>query len=363
MPRIAIVGAGIVGAAIAFELSQIAELEVLLLDAKQPGQGSTQAALGILLGIISHKKQGRGWQLREQGIRAYQELLPVLEARTGQPISRTQGVLKLLTVEDLTRWQKLQRTRHRQGYPLEIWTTEQTRSRYAWLPDRITGAIYSPQDGQIAPVPLTQALITAAQQQGVETRFQTSILPLPANPNTSRLQQLPTAQGAIPVDAVIVTAGLGSGGITQAQSSKIQLEPIIGQAWHLQLPQAWDSAATPPVITTDDIHLVPLANRQVWLGATVEFPADCPTGLPSEHLKNDLWQKALAVYPFLQQAEILRHWHGKRPRPAGETTPVIRQLFPFENVLIASGHYRNGVLLAPGTAKEVCAWVEAQVSG
>jgi glycine/D-amino acid oxidase-like deaminating enzyme len=115
-------------------------------------------------------------------------------------------------------------------------------------------------------------------------------------------------------------------------------------------------------LTTEDIHLVPLANGQFWLGATVEFPADCPTGQPNAQLRENLWHQAIAYYPFLERAEIVNYWSGKRPRPVGESAPVIRPLDGYDNVLLATGHYRNGVLLAPGTAQEVKTWLKAKLA-
>ena len=49
----------------------------------------------------------------------------------------------------------------------------------------------------------------------------------------------------------------------------------------------------------------------------------------------------------------MRHWSGVRPRPQGQGAPVIKPLAGYENVILATGHYRNGVLLAPATAMVV----------
>jgi glycine/D-amino acid oxidase-like deaminating enzyme len=70
-------------------------------------------------------------------------------------------------------------------------------------------------------------------------------------------------------------------------------------------------------------------------------------------------RQAIAFYPALAQAEILRTWQGLRPRPSERAAPVIERLPGYRNVLIASGHYRNGVLLAPITAEKIWALLQA----
>jgi glycine/D-amino acid oxidase-like deaminating enzyme len=64
-------------------------------------------------------------------------------------------------------------------------------------------------------------------------------------------------------------------------------------------------------------------------------------------------QQAIAFCPELAKAKIIRTWSGLRPRPEGRPAPVIGKLPGFSNVLLATGHYRNGVLLAPATASTI----------
>ena len=64
-------------------------------------------------------------------------------------------------------------------------------------------------------------------------------------------------------------------------------------------------------------------------------------------------QDAIAFCPELKNATIIKTWSGKRPRPEGIPAPIINNLSGYDNVLLATAHYRNGVLLAPATALEV----------
>lgn len=370
MTRVAVIGAGIIGAAIAYELSAMPGLTIDLFDGQQPGQGATGAALGILMAVISQKTKGRGWRLREASLQRYRTLLPELEAATGRTIpANYHGLVKILREPDWPRWEKLQAIRSHQGYPLKLWSLDQLQEKLSHCPldyDQIEGAIYSPWDWQIQPQPLTQALVKAAIKRGVQGHFQQLVKPLPSVSTTDHCSEIQTERGNFSVDYVVITAGLGSALLTQAENSSelpLQLEPVIGQAFLVQLANFSNSMNHwRSVLTTEDIHLVPLGDGQCWLGATVEFPADCPNGVPNSQLRQELWQKAIAYYPFLKQAKIINYWSGRRPRPVGESAPVIRPLVNYENVLVASGHYRNGVLLAPATAQEVGVWLKAKLN-
>ena len=64
-------------------------------------------------------------------------------------------------------------------------------------------------------------------------------------------------------------------------------------------------------------------------------------------------KQAIAFCPALAEATIIKTWSGLRPRPEGRPAPIIGHLQGFSNVLLATGHYRNGVLLAPATAQAI----------
>lgn len=82
MSHVVVIGCGVVGAAIAYELSQVPGLKITVLDKQPPAQGATGAALGVLMGVISHKIKGNAWQMREASIQRYETLIPELEALT-----------------------------------------------------------------------------------------------------------------------------------------------------------------------------------------------------------------------------------------------------------------------------------------
>ncbi len=357
MSKIVIIGCGVIGAAIAYELSLIAGLDISVIEKNTLASGSTGAALGVLMGAISQKKKGRAWRFRNTSLKRYQTLIPELEAKTGRSISvNRQGIFKLLfTGDDLEKWQKLQEFRAFEGWHLEIGDRTYVSQHCPHLEnDQIIGAVYSPQDGQINPVELTQALVTAATANGVKFHFGVEVqnFTIQSDHERATCQQLTTTIGKIEVEQLIIAAGLGSTPLTQSLQQTIPIRPVLGQAIKLKLDRCLGKPDFQPVITGNDIHLVPLGDQTYWLGATVEFPT-ARESVADAKLLEKVRQGAIAFCPQLKTATILETWSGKRPRPEGIPAPIIENLSGYSNILLATAHYRNGVLLAPATAIEV----------
>ncbi len=407
--NIVIIGCGVVGAAIAYELSQVKGLTITVLDKQPPAQASTGAALGVLMGIISHKIKGKAWRLRSMSIERYETLIPELEAITNRKIPfNRQGILSLCPEEeDLQGWQKLQEVRHSQGWQLEIWDKAKLQKICPQVDDpKIIGAVYSPQDRQLDPTALTLALVEASQHNGVTFKFGVEVLGMTEAPGTppptpspdagrgiednfsssphtgSEIEDnfssspytgseidsysppslytgrgvggwgssIETTLGKIAADWFIISAGLGSSPLTAQLNQKVDIRPVLGQALQLSLGHPLGNPDFQPAITGNDVHIVPIGNGDYWVGATVEFPENSDEIPPDKELLESVKQQAIAFCPELAKATIIRTWTGLRPRPFGRPAPIIEKLSGFNNILLATGHYRNGVLLAPATA-------------
>lgn len=355
---VAIIGGGVVGAAIAYELSSMAGLKIYLFDRSTSASGCTGAALGVLMGAISQKTKGRAWQLRQASMKRYETLIPELEALTGQniPFNR-QGILMLvLAGEDLKKWENLVEVRSQQGWHLEIWDRIQLEKKCPQLQsDRIIAAVYSPQDRQVHPAILTRALIAGAQLKGVKCQFGLKVENIAANQlETGNLRsccKIRTGDEELQVDRLVIAAGLGSTPLTATLEQPIDIRPVLGQALHLKLDSPLGNPDFQPVITGNDVHIVPLSQGEYWVGATVEFPNDAGSVEADSTLLEKVRREAIDFCPALADATIISTWSGKRPRPQGLPAPVIGQLPGYSNVLLATGHYRNGILLAPATAE------------
>ena len=347
MSHVVIIGCGVIGAAIAYELSLVPGLKITVLDQQPPAQASTGAALGVLMGVISHKIKGNAWRWRQTSIQRYETLIPELEALTGQQIAfNRQGILSLCGKgEDLSDWQKLADIRASQGYQLEIWDTAKLRETCPQVGnEKITAAVYSPQDRQLNPTALTLALVNGATHHGARFKFGSIALEIQDN------GVVQTTQENITADWIILASGLGSTPLTAQLNQMVDIRPVLGQALQLRLAHPLGNPDFQPVITGDDVHIVPLGGGDYWIGATVEFPKENQEIVPETELLKSVLQQAIAFCPELATATVIKTWSGLRPRPTGRPAPVIGKLPGFDNILLATGHYRNGVLLAPATA-------------
>jgi D-amino-acid oxidase len=163
-----------------------------------------------------------------------------------------------------------------------------------------------------------------------------------------------TDTGLYRTDWLVVAAGLGSPALLDPLGHARPQSPVLGQALELQLPAGCDAERWPGSVSWDGINLVPRPGGRLWLGATVE--PGLSTGSP-EALA-ELRHLGGHGPDWLREAEPLRHWQGLRARPDDRPAPLLEQLEP--GLLLTSGHYRNGVLLAPATAVWVLQQLEQQ---
>ncbi|MFN5871810.1 MAG: NAD(P)/FAD-dependent oxidoreductase, partial [Aphanizomenon sp.] len=339
--NVVIIGCGVVGAAIAYELSQVKGLNITVFEQKQPAQGSTSAALGVLMGIISSKTKGIAWRMRESSIQRYTTLIPELEAITGRKIPcNRQGIVMLLSenlerplesgVEVLSEWEQLREIRQSQSWELQIWDQEQLQKYCPQVNDpQIIGAVYSPQDLQLNATALTLALVDAAQRNGVNFKFGVSVTgtetPPPPPPTPLHIKKglgearkcnfIETTEGKVTADWFIMSAGLGSTALTAQLDQIVNIRPVLGQALYLSLGHSLGNPDFQPVITGNDVHIVPMGNGDYWVGATVEFPNEQDQIPPNQELLAAVRQQAIAFTPDLATAKVLRTWSGLRPRP------------------------------------------------
>jgi glycine/D-amino acid oxidase-like deaminating enzyme len=357
---VAVIGAGLVGRACAWQLLRRGH-EVLLLDPLQldsdrrcdpPPNTGSWAALGVLMAQVFQRSSGRAWRLRQRSLELWGQWRQQLAER-GKPLPWRPGLLLLASsTDELERQQRLVAERQAMGLPLELWSRERLHGLAPALPEAALGGLFSPQDGQLDPAPVLEALLRDGLERGLQTCCDSA----------ARLERSPagwtvqTRGGlALPAEAVVLCAGVASAALLEPLGHHRALEPVLGQALELALaaPTRWtgpDAGMWPGAVVWQGLNLVPRPDNRLWLGATLE-PGDRPEPTALAALRNLGGQGPT----WLQQAEVLRQWQGHRPHPIGRPAPLLEHLEP--GLLLASGHYRNGALLAPATAE----WVANQL--
>jgi FAD dependent oxidoreductase. len=132
---------------------------------------------------------------------------------------------------------------------------------------------------------------------------------------------LPVAEN---FDRLIVCAGLGSAAVTASLNQLVDIRPVLGQALHLLTPNPVGNPDFSPVITCDDVHIVPVGNQEFWVGATVEFSENGGEIQANSDMLEQVMARAIALCPALADAEIIRNGRdcargrkGGRPQLSG----------------------------------------------
>ena len=210
------------------------------------------------------------------------------------------------------------------------------------------GGLLSRHDGRVDPLLLQLALREALAEESVELNA-TAVVRLERNNNRWRVH---LANGDSSVhNVVVLSTALNTDALLEPLGQARPMTPVLGQALLLQLttgPTAWSN--WPSVLVDQGFNLIPIAPRRLLLGATVE-PGDHASEVPLTLMRH-LNERAPN---WLRSAAVVGHWSGLRARPVDRPAPLLEQLEP--GLILASGHYRNGVLLTPGTAE----WVAASV--
>ncbi len=330
--QVVIVGCGVIGAAIAYQLSLLS-ISVKVIEARsQPAMGATGAALGVLMAACSQKPDGDLVKLRLASLSLYDRLIADLIAETGLDIPYNRaGILSLYDAPDAeAKWLPTILARRSQGFSLDWLDIEALRSQYPKF--QASSGMFSGCDRALNPSKLVQALVQAAKQLGADFAFEQPV---------EKLADLPQA------DWTVITAGLGSNHLLDVDPPL--LIPVGGQAIEVHLP-GLDLPQVIHAVGADgsDINIVPLGQDRYWVGATVEFD---PTELPREANVTALLEKAVQFCPIMREAKVLGTWAGDRPRPRQSRSPILGFVPGHQSLLVATGHYRNGILMAPISAQ------------
>lgn len=353
---VVVIGGGFIGRCCAWLLSRRGHA-VQLIDgdprAEPMGAGArsgSAAALGLLMADVYRRRSGRGWRLRQHSMALLEEWQQLL-AVAGQPLELRRGLLLLAhEPEDWQRQQDLVSRSENAGPPLALRTASALELLDPALPRGALGGIWSPRDGQLDPSTWGEALERDGRAHGMKLHHE-PVERLESAPGASRWRIRMAAGAALSADKVVVAAGLGSAPLLQPLGIELPMEPVLGQALELELdpstPELW-----PGSVLWRGINLVPRPQRRLWIGATLEpgqsASPEALAALASLHGDAPDW---------LRQARPLSHWQGLRARPVGQPAPVLIE--PQPGLLVCTGHYRNGILLAAASAAWVAERIEA----
>jgi glycine oxidase len=342
---IIVIGAGIIGCATAYELARRGA-SVQVVDDRPAGQGATQASAGILAPYIEAEARGDFLDLTVRSLGLFEEFVARVakESSAAVPYRRT-GTIQIAADEDsMTALRNVAARLEVQGVQLGMLDGAAARAEEPQLGADVIGALLVPAHGFVAATALTRALTTAARRFGaqfIEGGRVRRIVPAGADLTVE------TGRGPLTANAVVLAAGSWSSQIEIAGiAARIPVRPIRGQLVQL----AWSGAPLRRVTWSDRCYLVPWDDGTLLVGATVE-DAGFEEGTTAAGVR-DLLDAACDLVPHAWTAGFVGARAGLRPATA-DGLPVIGRSSVVPNLMYATGHYRNGVLLAPLTARFV----------
>ncbi len=345
-----VVGAGAIGLSCAWRCAQ-AGMAVVVLERDEPGAGASGVAAGMLAPVTEATFGEEALlALNLEGRAQWPAFAAELEELTAMPSGYADsGALVVAAdrddVEELRRLHKFQRE---VGLNSDWLSAREARLREPGLSPRIGGAIHAPQDGQADPAAVVRALAAALIAAGGELRAGTCVEGLEVA--AGRVTGVRTTGGdSIDADAVLIAAGAWSAeGELAAEVSAPVLRPVKGQLLELRVRHG-HSAPARHLVRTPRCYIVTRSDGRVVIGATQEEQGfDVTVTADGVHR---LLEAAWEVLPDIGELELVAARAGLRPATPDNSPAVGRG--EVEGLLWATGHHRNGMLLAPLTGRAV----------
>ncbi|TFI53781.1 glycine oxidase ThiO [Mastigocladus laminosus UU774] len=339
-----IIGGGIIGLAIAVEL-KLRGAKVIV-TSRDFHAAATHAAAGMLApdaeNISNQAMQELCWRSRL----IYPEWAYKLEQLTGINSGYWPcGILAPVYGEDGGHGGQGS-SEFSSSFPLSVssqtayWLDKETIHQYQpGLGEEVTGGWWYPEDAQVDNRALAKALLGAAQSLGVELKEGTAVEGILQQ--QGQVAGVQTNGGILRAEHYVLATGAWTN-----QLFPLAVRPTKGQMLSVRIPEAIAELPLTRVLFGHDIYIVPRRDRRIIIGATVEdvgfTPHNTPAGIQT------LLQQAIRLYPPIQNYPIEKLWWGFRPATPDEL-PILGNS-SCQNLTFATGHYRNGILLAPITA-------------
>jgi len=349
--RVVIIGGGIIGCLTALYLHRLGA-QPIVLEKGHAGSEASWAGAGILCPIHPWLYPDSFTHLVDASLSLYPAMNAMLSELSKTSIEwRTTGLLIPLFDDD--------RIQHQQqaldwskafNWAVEKLDPAQCKSHEPCLSDQVSGGLLWPGVGQVRNPRLLQAVQDALAVCDIPVREGAEVVGLQKS-SSGAINAVTLGSGeSIQADAVLLAAGSWSGELAAQIGLNLPIQPVKGQIVLLK-----DRPGTVKhIIKHDDVYLVPRSDGHVLVGASMER-VGFQRGT-SAAVVDQLLDATYRIAPGLKDASIVQQWMGFRPgSPDG--LPYLGPVDAHPGLWVASGHYRNGVVLAPGTADIISRWM------
>ena len=354
--KISVVGAGIAGITTAFHLGKKG-YKVNLIDPKvnseisnlNPKNG-TEAALGVLMGNIYKRSKGKGFLQRNKSMRLWREWLS--EINNFESNIKIEKPLVKLANSEKEYESMMEISKNKKVYGIELLDKTSIEFWSSVFEKKLIGGLISYEDGRLDPIKLLKSLMSNLDKIKVN-KIEDTVIKISKNINSSNNNWTIDLGNNhyINQDYIIVCTALTTNKLLKPLGHDIRLEPILGQVVELKLEKNdanW--IQWPAILNFQSINFINHNLNNMIMGATIER-----SELPSLFYKQEMLRMNNTSPKWIRRATVKHEWNGIRAKPINQTAPILKELEP--KLFINTGHYRNGILLAPYCAE----WIGVKI--
>lgn len=344
--HILIIGSGIIGKFNALELSKQG-FKITIADPQKIKNGSS-AALGLLIGNMYQKSRGRSWELRENSNNLWPKWIKYLQ-QYNKTLKIDKPLIQLTTEQE--KFEKLNKfISHHPMRDLRILERKSTiiqNINKIFHMDNLKGII-SNQDGRIDPISLLKTLNVCLKDEKINFINEEIVKIKKLN---NRWISTCSNKLEIASDVIVLCNSLDANKLIDLNSLNIKLKPVLGQAMEISINEKEINLLyLPKHFNINGKNFLRTSKNKLIIGSTDEYDIK-----PKENTFEELTDFLDNKPKWLNKNNITNKWFGIRSRPEGEPSPILKSLE--KGLILCTGFYKNGILLAPACSN----WISTEI--
>jgi glycine oxidase len=347
-----VVGGGVIGGAIAYNLAKRGR-KILLLEKDRLASKSSGAAAGMLGAQAEMDGEGPLFQLARKSRAMFTKLAVEIKETSGIDIELiNKGMLKVALNEmEQQEYKRVIAIQQQDGEQANLLTGDEVRRKEPALSESITGALYLEKDGHVDATQLTLGFLKSAASSGVVIKEDVEVYDFQLS--KGKVMGVLTNEGNFTSENVIVAGGAWSEKLLSETGLQLDTYPVKGECFSVVSHHQMLSTT----IFSHGCYLVPKKGGRIIVGATVK-PRTFNQKVTVEGISL-LMEQAKILMPSIVKAEWERAWAGIRPQTS-DGLPYLGEHPAYKGLFIATGHFRNGILLSPITGEVIADLVEGK---
>jgi len=345
-----IIGGGIIGLSIAWRLIGIGK-KVVVVDKRNLGKEASWAAAGMLSGRLDLKpSEKRLLPIFEKSHHAWPKFAKELENKSGKRIGyRKEGTLMIAC--DINEEQKLKNNYNflkNNNIHVSWLSGNKIREKEPYVSNNVLSGFFSPEDHHVNNRYILDALITILKKNKNNCIFKENTEVEKIITDKDQVIGVQTRNETIKTKEIIICSGAWTNKIKNIEIKEVPIRPVKGQMVCLKMPK--NISLLKHILWRENVYLVPRDNSDLIIGATEE-EMGFDKSLTAGGIYN-LLKIAREVLPAIENLSIVESWAGLRPATRDEA-PIIGPSKKIKGLIYATGHHRNGILLAPLTSNVI----------